>query len=319
MLAFTICSNNYLPYAAVLSKSVKRVHPDWLFILCLVDHKGPDEWYENGRFDGLIEVEELKIPDFTNMVANYSLVELNTAVKPYFFSHLFESFPHKVSLIYLDPDIQVFSPMSEVVDSFEKSSIILVPHFSTPQFDQPGIITPENRILQRGLYNLGFLGLKRSRETAELLDWWKVKLQDQCLISPRKGLFVDQKWMDLAPLYFDNTVILKNLGYDVAYWNLYENSLQYKGADLYANDHPLRFYHFSAFDKNSSDYVENLANKFNPRMGVIIRELYSSYHALLNQEKLIEYQTIPCVYSQTKPKHQGIFQCIKAVFRKWCS
>ena len=64
--------------------------------------------------------------------------------------------------------------------------------------------------------------------------------------SPQ-GLFVDQRWIDFVPAYFDHTVLLDE-GYNVAYWNLFEREFK-RGADGYeVNGRPLRFYHYSGFD-----------------------------------------------------------------------
>lgn len=317
MIAFTICSNNYLPYARVLSASLKKFHPDWFFVVGLVDKRGPDEWYSDAGFDALIPVEEVTIPNFSRMVSDYSLVELNTAVKPYYFSHLFSAYPNQDQVLYFDPDIQIFAPLTELNRELKIASILLVPHFSTPQAGQPGIITPERRILQRGLYNLGFLGLKRSQAAIELLRWWQDKLQEQCRVSPEKGLFVDQKWMDLVPVYFEEVAILKEQGCDVAYWNLYENPLYREETELFAGESPLRFYHFSAFDKRSPGYIEDLANKFEPAMAEIIRDIYTGYLKLLKDNGLATFESTPCAYQKEQSGYQLSIDKLKRKLKRW--
>lgn len=316
MITFTICSNNYLPYARVLCKSIKQFHPGWKFVLGLVDKPGQTEWYQGWGFDTVIPVEDIEVPNFSRMVSAYNLVELNTAVKPYFFSHLFETYPDDIQILYFDPDIQVFSELEELAEEFEKKSILLVPHFSTAHTGQSGIITPERRILQRGLYNLGFLGLKWSQETSFLLEWWQDKLQCECLNLPEKGLFVDQKWMDLAPVYFENVKILKDQGYDVAYWNLYERSLHRRGDGIFAGESLLRFYHFSAYDKSSSTYVGNLAERFESETAQVIRDIYPEYHRLLKQNGLDEFKSVECAY---RPKEGGrkLLRTIKSRLKDW--
>lgn len=317
MIAFTICSNNYLPYAKVLCESLKKFHPDWYFVVGLVDRLGPKVWYEIAEFDVVIPVEEIKIANFPRMVDNYSLVELNTAVKPYFFNHIFNAYPDNDQILYFDPDIQIFAPLNELSKVLQGAAILLVPHFSTPQSGQRGIITPERRILQRGLYNMGLLGLSRTGEAAELLNWWQAKLQEQCLILPEKGLFVDQKWMDLAPVYFNNVTILKNQGYDVAYWNLYENPLCRKGTELFAGESLLRFYHFSAYDKHSPGYIDKLANKFEPEMANVIKEIYVEYHKLLKEKELSAYESLSCAYKKKQNSLKKYTRVIKSMLKNW--
>lgn len=301
MIAFTLCANNYLPYAGVLCESLKQFHPDWRYFVGLVDQPLSEVDYDRFGFDTIIPVDRLNIPNFSQMVENYNLVELNTAVKPYYFTYLFESYPEEDLVLYFDPDIQVFAPLDDLRNEFPTASILLIPHFSTPQKEQAGNITPEQRILQRGLYNLGFLGLKRGQATREMLAWWGEKMVRYCRVLPEKGLFVDQKWMDLVPIYFEGVAVIKNKGYDVAYWNLYENNLHWVGDQIMTGEVPLRFYHFSAYQKDAPGYVERLAAPFDPEMQGILLNLYTNYYVALKNQGLKAYQELPYAYPAKPP------------------
>ncbi len=66
-------------------------------------------------------------------------------------------------------------------------------------------------------------------------------------------MFTDQRWIDYVPCFFDH-YILKNPGYNVAYWNLHAREVildgeryrvKVEGSDPSV---PLRFFHFSGFD-----------------------------------------------------------------------
>jgi hypothetical protein len=297
MIIFTICANNYLPYAGVLCESLKQFHPDWHFILGLVDRRLQEVDYDRFGFDDVIPVEAITIPEFETMLQQYNLVELNTAVKPFFFQHLFKIYPENKQILYFDPDIQVFAPLDSLVAAFDQAAILLVPHFSTPQQGQPGIITPEQRILQRGLYNLGFFGLKQGQTTEVMLDWWRERLIRYCRTLPRKGLFVDQKWIDLVPLFFDEVAILKNQGYDVAYWNLYENHLHRQNGQICTGSYPLRFYHFSAYQMQKPGYLDQLTTPFPTEMAAILQDLYRDYKKLLQDKDFEDFKAIPFAYA----------------------
>ncbi len=232
------------------------------------------------------------------MCETYNLVELNTAVKPYFFSYIFENFVSVSEVIYLDPDIQITSNLDLLQGYFTQSSILLTPHFSTPHIGQAGIITTEQRILQRGMYNLGFIGIKNDDNGKEMLDWWQRNLKKNCVNQPEKGLFVDQKWIDLVPLYFKQVAILKKLGLDIAYWNLYENQLHKIDNIIFVGEQPLRFYHFSAYQKDDPKYLSRLLAPFNSEMTDIMTDLYLSYHQKLIACGLKDFQKIPCHYQK---------------------
>ncbi|MEM8962837.1 MAG: hypothetical protein AAGD38_15235, partial [Acidobacteriota bacterium] len=257
--ACTIVSKNYLAYARVLARSFREHHPDGRFFVLLVDrndsHIDPaDEPFE------LLEVEDLTIPERAGFLFKYSIIEANTAVKPYLLAHLFAT--HDLPrLAYLDPDILVTRRLEPILDGLDRASIVLTPHLDTPIDDDAH--PNEQAILQAGTYNLGFIALRRSDAVDRLLSWWQERLHDQCVVRVEEGLFVDQKWIDLVPGLFTNEVaILPDPGLNVAYWNLHGRELRRDGDDVSVNDQPLYFFHFSGIDPERLEPVSKHQNRF---------------------------------------------------------
>src|SRR5215510_2137251 len=101
--ACTIISKNYVALARTLEDSFHKFHPDVsFFFVLLVDRV--DGYFEpqQERFY-LVGIDELNIPDKDSFCFKYNILELNTAVKPYFLSYLFGKYSIK-KLIYFDPD-----------------------------------------------------------------------------------------------------------------------------------------------------------------------------------------------------------------------
>ena len=89
-IVFTICSINYLAQARTLGDSLKSTNPDILFFIGLVDI------LEGVSFDEsfipkypMIEIDKIGIDRFDEMADRYDITELNTAVKPYYFTYFF--------------------------------------------------------------------------------------------------------------------------------------------------------------------------------------------------------------------------------------
>ena len=76
----------------------------------------------------------------------------------------------------------------------------------------------EAEILTAGVYNLGFIGMARGGDTGFMLDWWAERLERDCVLDPKRGFFVDQRWIDFAPGLVESFHILRDPGYNVAYW-----------------------------------------------------------------------------------------------------
>ena len=84
---FTICSNNYVPMAAVLLQSAGEHHPNATLYLCLADKLLPEPgFYPPGC--QIITAEDLDIPEFRQFAFRYDIMEFNTAVKPFMFLYL---------------------------------------------------------------------------------------------------------------------------------------------------------------------------------------------------------------------------------------
>ena len=229
--------------------SVRRHHPAWDRFVVLVGETSPPHGAEESFTT--VPLEALPLPSPRRFCFRYTILELNTAVKPWMFEHLLGRGYDKV--IYLDPDIVVYSPLVEIDAAASEALLTLTPHLtgSIGGDDHPS----ERAILQSGTYNLGFLAVSRRPPLTRFLTWWKEKLEFQCVVEIERGLFVDQKWMDLAPGLFPDVAILRHDGYNVAYWNLRQRSVVAEGSRITVNGQPLRFFHFSGVDPAFPDMV----------------------------------------------------------------
>ena len=240
---FTIASKNYLAYVRVLMDSMARVHPEFERHLCLADRVDGAFEASAERFR-VIEAEALGIPEFSGMALRYDIMELNTAVKPFMFRWLFEH-TDLDAVIYMDPDTCAY----ERFDRLEQllaggASVVLTPHVTRPLED--GRTPNDYHMLQTGVFNLGFIAAARKPETLDFMDWWGRKLVRGCVVDLPAGLFVDQKWCDMAPCLLAELAVMRDETYNVAYWNLaHRRVARDAGQRWRVNGEPLRFFHFS--------------------------------------------------------------------------
>lgn len=241
--AVTIVSGNYLAYARVLAASLAAVAPDFDFRVLIVDRKTP-ALMEAVSGSGLHATfaEDLNLPDLERLFYKYDIVELNTALKPTFLKHTFDlGYEH---VLYLDPDIRVFAPLTPVLDALQEASIVLTPHALSPVMD--GVRPSDVDFLRTGAYNLGFIGLRASSQTRAMLDWWESRCLGMGFNDTAFGIFVDQKWINLVPCYFSSVYILRHPGCNVAYWNLHERQVEEGDGKHYrVNACDLIYFHFS--------------------------------------------------------------------------
>jgi len=238
----TVVARNYLAYARVLAASLHKISDDArLSVLLLDDVDGAVD--ESGEPFEILRPADLDIEprEFHHMAMIYDILELSTAVKPWLLQHLLNN---DGVVCYLDPDIEVFGSLAPVESLARRHSIVLTPHTTTP-LPRDGLLPSEKTIRLAGVFNLGFIAV--SRDADSFLSWWAARLRRECRIAFEEGLFVDQRWVDFVPSYFDHAIV-SDQGYNVAYWNLYERELKL-GVDGYeVNGQKLRFFHYSGFN-----------------------------------------------------------------------
>ena len=87
--------------------------------------------------------------------------------------------------------------------------------------------------------------------------------------------------MDLAPSLFENVTILKDPGYNVAYWNLHGRKVHRAESGYQVNGQPLVFFHFSGIEPESLDGVSKHQNRFRLTQTGDASKLYRNYASAL--------------------------------------
>jgi lipopolysaccharide biosynthesis glycosyltransferase len=246
---YTSANLRYLARARTLAQSVRTHSPDTTFYLVLVDSV-PDALragVEDGSepFDHVLTPADLDIPDFESWIFQHDVVEACTAVKAAALVHLLEQ-RREERVLYLDPDIVVFSSLDGLFAHLDESSVLLTPHCPVAETDPDLIARNEISSLAHGTFNLGFLGVAASDEGRRLANWWQHRLYLFCHDDIPRGLFTDQRWIDLVPGQFDGVKILRDAVYNAASWNITQRRISGSVPDdLLADGEPLCFYHFS--------------------------------------------------------------------------
>lgn len=232
ILAFTIIARNYYPQAEILAKSYKKYHPDHKFLVFFID----DDCITSPNYQAVPISKVDNISDFKELCFKYSLMELATAVKPFIFSWLFKKYDAQ-KVLYIDPDICFYKKIDKILEELDNHECVIIPHRTKPTNDKKR--PNEWDFMGCGYYNLGFAAFRNSTSVSTFLKWWADKLKNYAYSDIDNFMFTDQKWMDFAPSFL-NTYILRDKGYDTAYWNLHEYVKTISPNDIY-------FFHFSGF------------------------------------------------------------------------
>jgi hypothetical protein len=274
--AFTSFSYSYLNRARVWAHSLKHLHPDWI-IWAVITDKEPSGFIfnlSNEPFDKFITAEDLFGEEAETWLLGHDVVEACTAVKGRALIHIMsQSDAQKV--LYFDPDTAVLNSMQPMIELLEDYSIVLTPHQVDPEpFDSHvAIIDNEIGSLKWGIFNLGFLAVSVDSEAKRFAHWWAERLQDWCHDRLDLGIFVDQKWCNLIPCFFDRVKVTRDPGYNVASWNLSQRdiAIDEHGA-LRVNGNLLRFFHFTKLGPIGDTMTKRYAKD-----NIVVFELWAAY------------------------------------------
>lgn len=271
LAVFTVCNIAYLPKALVLADSLREHNQSRLHIV-LFDKK--QDLKPHPETVDITWVEDLGLPEWKQLAFTYDIIEFSTSLKPFIALKLLDK--HK-KVIFLDPDTAVYSTLGPILRDLDESPVVLTPHYTKPQPDTEG--ESDLGMMRFGSFNLGFFAVRKGAEATYFLNWWNKRCIDFCYMESQFGLSTDQKWISIAPCFFDFLKISFNPGYNAAPWNTFERKLTSKQGDQYKvnNEHPLLFFHFSNFDHSDPQYLNKRASSEGGERYELLEELGRDY------------------------------------------
>jgi hypothetical protein len=170
MIYCTVVNNQYLSLAKLMAKSVKEHNPGAKVAVCILEEERDIQDSHDHYFDRIVLPKELGYDNFYKHMFKHNVMEGCCSVKARFMYQLFNIYSTEEKFMYLDPDIKVFGPLHEVNRMLDEFSIVLTPHITQPS------AVDELFISGSGIFNLGFLALKKTGESIRFLQWWNERL-----------------------------------------------------------------------------------------------------------------------------------------------
>lgn len=165
--------------------------------------------------------------------------KLRWALKPIWLIQLLHKYE---KVIYVDNDTFFYTDPSFLFDALNNYKILLSPHFYPAEPDNNQNWLEAN--FKVGLYNAGFLGA--NKQANEILHWWSKCCLYKITKSTSRGMFDDQKYLDLLPIKFENILVIKHKGCNLAGWNSMNYELKGDKMNLVINGkYPIVFIHFA--------------------------------------------------------------------------
>ena len=255
---FTCSAPNYVGKARVLFESLRRHAPRLVVHWLVADRRQPElaalvgDEVDHVSF---LEDLDLDLEDGEGWWFLHDVVELSTAIKPFMARRLLAREDCDL-VVYLDPDVALFSAVDDLLSAAENASVLLTPHLLRPESAPKPIFDNELCCLRNGVFNLGFVAVRDCDEGHAFLAWWAERCRLLCTAEPGTGAFTDQKWIDLAPIFFPGISIVRDARFNVAAWNVGQRRVTGTFDEGFRVDgRSLGFYHFTGLDSGAHQQV----------------------------------------------------------------
>lgn len=271
----------YKTYA--LAESLKATGNNMLHVL-VVDSKeelsfdGCRFWYLDGLQLGSTGVDIVQ-------KYRHNADKLRWSLKPVFMQLLLaQDLCSKI--VYLDNDLFFYTSGQFLFDLLDKYSFLLTPHhYRNSPLSHQNWFEANYRV---GLYNAGFVGA--SVAGVKTLQWWADCCAYRCEKSAVRGLFDDQKYLDLVPILEETAYIMRHKGCNVAGWNTEVCKREMvNGEVLIDGTYPVVFIHFN--DTTIREIANGNDKALMPHYQKYVQSL-KRYRPELKEEELIKPQRI---------------------------
>ncbi len=259
----TVATASFLSQAATLAGSLQLFHPQCSLTVLVADQV-PELQFEHLQNQyaplglKLVPLEQLSCPPavLERMTFYYTAFELCCALRGLLHDYIWRS-TKADRWIFLDSDIFAYAPLTPLLEELDDATLLLTPHRrkSLGSAHAPYL---ERDLLRGGLYNAGFVGVRRCPEAERFIQWFTDRLEKYALDDPyQRTCFADQLWLNLAPHSFEGIKITRHLGANVGHWNVFDGKLEHQTqSDSFLFDgQQLLFFHFSGWDKQTPGAV----------------------------------------------------------------
>lgn len=236
----TISTHSHLYKADALFHSL-RGKTDARFINLITDYRPNADVDVNGTV--MRGLDSLTVPNARPIITKYRGDALRWGCKPLLIGQLLQEGYDKV--IYVDNDIYFYSSPGFLFDMLDEHAVLLTPHHYPADPAQGQEWLEAN--FRVGLYNAGFIAA--GQRGAKAIEWWAGCCAYAVCKSGWRGLFDDQKYLDLMPVLFDGVHVMRHKGCNVAGWNISTcpRSIADDGLVVIDGEKPLVFVHYNTF------------------------------------------------------------------------
>ncbi len=239
----TIITADYFAKALTLYKSMLRFNKKITLYVFIVDNK--IDIPSLSLYPGIKIIYTTDLTDYPLvklLYRKYAHIDINFfrwSLKPVLVSYLLEKEIQKI--VYIDCDMYFVNDYQFLFDELDQSEVLLTPHWinNDPLVDSKSFFA----LFRSGIFTAGFIGANRKALPA--MQWWANACHFMMGEQPSLSIHDDQRYLDIFPVYFERTKVIRHRGCTVGAWNYEEcKRLLVNGEVMINGEYPVIFIHF---------------------------------------------------------------------------
>ncbi|MEO5561859.1 MAG: hypothetical protein ABIR18_00465 [Chitinophagaceae bacterium] len=239
----TIITADYFPRALALYKSIAKYDQEIELQVLIADNKPVAELPGHFPKIKIFQVSELSsyplVTELYNKYAHVSTDFFRWSLKPILISYLLKKGWQKI--LYLDCDMYFVNDYHFLFDELDYSSVLLTPHWRNkdPLVDEVSFFS----LFRSGIFTAGFVGA--NQKSRDAMEWWANACHFLMGEHPSLGIHDDQRYLDILPVYYPDTKIIRHRGCTIGAWQYEECKRVLVNGEVRINgEYPVIFIHF---------------------------------------------------------------------------
>ncbi|KPN12598.1 hypothetical protein AKG37_15900 [Bacillus australimaris] len=237
----TIVSNTHVfKLLALIHSLEKNAHAFKLSVLCadplaykvLKEFPHPNVQYE--------QLEDIEDDSLRKAKEDRTFHEYCWTLKPAFLLKTLESSDADY-LAHLDTDLYFYHDPEAIFAENPSAHLFLTDHMNSKRFYRYYELS--------GRFNTGFVGCRNTDVAKQAVTQWKENCLAHCTVEmdTKKKTYGDQRYVERWIDDFEGVHVVTSKGANAAIWNIENYKLSVVKGEMYLDECPLLFYHFSAF------------------------------------------------------------------------
>lgn len=263
----------YLPRGLALYHSLKQHCPAFkLWALCMDKESHATMVRLNLPDINIVPLEDLEQHDHELLQSKQTrnLLEYYFTCTPALPRYILDRWSEVDLITYLDSDLFFYANPQPIFEEMGQNSVAIIAH------RYPEYLRKEMEIY--GIYNVGWVSFRRDEHGLTCLNWWRDRCLEWCYDRYENGRHGDQKYLDVWPDMFPKVAVLQHKGANLAPWNLMNYRYQMSENQVYVDDQPLIFFHFTRFKQMRDWLYDTHTARFRARAPRIVRQhIYAPY------------------------------------------